>query len=30
LVDEILRGEHGAWSLMAEADSLAAFRRATA
>lgn len=27
LVDEILRGEHGAWSLVAEADSLAAFRR---
>jgi len=30
LVDEILHGEHGAWSLTAEVDSLAAFRRATA
>jgi hypothetical protein len=30
LVDEILRGEHGAWSLIAEADSIAAFRRAPA
>lgn len=30
LVDEILRGEHGAWSLIAEADSTAVFRRATA
>jgi predicted O-methyltransferase YrrM len=30
LVDEILRGEHGAWSLIAEADSIAAFRRAGA
>jgi predicted O-methyltransferase YrrM len=27
LVDEILRGEHGAWSLTAEADSVAAFHR---
>jgi predicted O-methyltransferase YrrM len=27
LVDEILRGEHGAWSLIAEADSLAVVRR---
>jgi predicted O-methyltransferase YrrM len=30
LVDEILRGEHGAWSLIASADSAAAFRRAGA
>jgi predicted O-methyltransferase YrrM len=27
LVDEMLRGEHGAWSLVAEADSVAAIRR---
>jgi predicted O-methyltransferase YrrM len=27
LVDEILRGEHGPWSLVAEVDSLAALRR---
>ena len=28
LVDEILRREHGAWSLAAEADSISVFRRA--
>jgi predicted O-methyltransferase YrrM len=29
LVDEMLRGEHGTWSLVAEADSLAILRRGT-
>jgi predicted O-methyltransferase YrrM len=28
LVDEILRGEHGRWNLIGEAESVAAFRRA--
>jgi predicted O-methyltransferase YrrM len=30
LVEEILRGEHGSWSLCAEADSIAAFQRGPA